>query len=168
MAKVPRFTSSAFSLRETPVQQAEGINFDGLQRIANTLIERGAKDNTEAAFEEGVAAQQELGGKSLTQREKGFFGGDIDDAFNKGARMAFGIHKERAIKQRVFDLFKENEFDEEAFKTSFNDEAFQEKLMEHVDIKDLVAFQKVANSNFDTQINEIRRCFRATPDNMSS
>lgn len=143
--KVPTFKAPTFSFRETAVRMPDKIDMSGLDSIANELIRRGAEDNAEAAFQQGLSEQGKVTDGSLNQTEVNFFGRENSKSYNKGARIAFGIQKEQEIETTMFDLFNQHDHDLESFKSQVDDPAFRDRLLANTDIKDLGTFQSKLN-----------------------
>lgn len=143
--KVPTYKAPVFSFQDTAVRMPEKVDYSGLSAVADELLRRGAEENMELAEQQAIEDQANAKPGELVQRDVRFFGGDYDKAYNKMARLQFGIQKEQQIETELEALYQDNKNDIHSFDSFVSDPGFMDSLLEGVHIRDRGTFASVTN-----------------------
>lgn len=141
MPDLPVFKAGDFNpARPSRVVQVDPINIAGpMQTLSGASMERARDEAIERGRKDAIQDSMKNPGK-LMQRDGGMFADRWgNEAYNKQSGLAFRMHKEQQLREKMDQLELDHQFDEQGFETEagkYQTEFFRDVSRDNVDVFD--------------------------------
>jgi len=148
MPVIPTYQVQDFNVRPPPEARIpQPIDYSGIMEFGSNLIQNAQRQEAQDSAQQGYKDQQADKSGQLQQKPIGFFGGISDRAYNEGARQAFGMNKERELRQTMTGLDRQYQTDPDGYQKALKDA--QVKFFRNVPVQIQPELQDMWNRSAD-------------------